>query len=687
MFDFLDHLDPEQRTAATSDGAALLIVAGAGTGKTTALTGRVAWLLAGGVPAERTLLLTFTRRAASDILARTDAMLTESQSRAGGRRASAAGKVCGGTFHAVAHRTLRRHAAALGLPDGFGLLDQSDAADLVGLVRDEQRVAGPAGRFPQAATILDLYSRAVNTGRPLSDAVTEAAPWCMPLLDQIAAVCRGYVTRKRDAGVLDFDDLLLYWRAAVTDDRLGPRLASDYDHVLVDEYQDVNAVQVDIVRALRVDDPRVSVVGDDAQAVHGFRAASAQHLLDFPKHFPGSRVVTLVRNYRSTQQILDAANVVASRFTERFHKTLVAMRPPGERPELVSCHDELGQTAAVCERVLDHLESGLRLRDQAVLMRTAHHSDALEIELSRRRIPYRKYGGIRFLEAAHVKDLLAAFRLADNPYDELAWSRLLQRLDGVGPATTRRVTAALGVPVPTDGVRPPDSEVWDRWAAAADLLPTSVRPVAHALVSALQPAPGQSVGAHADRIRTAIGPLVRAAFADAAARLADLDALVAAAAGAARLSEAATDVALDSPRSSSDLAGPPHLDDDYLVLSTVHSAKGLEWDVVHLLNATDGCIPSDMSLSTREGLEEERRLFYVALTRPRRRLHVYVPLRYHHRPRGRDDAHSYAQPSRFLDPEVRALFQDGPAPESMTAASPVVPAGDRVEVILDALWR
>lgn len=680
MFSFLDHLNDAQRRAATFDGDTLRVLAGAGTGKTTALTGRVAYLVASGVPPERILLLTFTRRAAREMVARTETLLAGAGHRS-------AGRVVGGTFHAVGHRTLRRVAARVGLPEGFGVLDTSDAADVLDLVRDEQGHASRSRhRFPRKATLLDLYSRAVNTQQPLSAVIADVAPWSADDLDAITAICRGYVARKRALGVLDFDDLLLWWRAAASDDRLGRDLAAAYDHVLVDEYQDVNTLQVDVLRALRRHDPGLTVVGDDAQAVYGFRGASARHLLDVAEVFPGVTTIVLDANYRSSQPILDVANAVGAEAPEGFAVRLRAVAPVGPRPLLCRCADGDDQATQVCDRVLEHREQGVLLRRQAVLVRAAHHSDLLELELARRNVPFVKYGGLRFLEAAHVKDLVCLFRLADNPRDEPAWFRVLQLLEGVGPATARRAVTALGLG--SDGSDGSDGEVLLRWPLAADTLPASARPAGDAVAAALAARPGEAVAAHAERLRAALAPLIERAYDDAPARLVDLDALVAASARATRLSDVAADLTLDPPQSTSDLAGPPSVDEDWLVISTVHSAKGLEWDVVHVINAADGNFPSDMALTTRDGLEEERRLFYVAVTRARRALHVYAPLRFHHRPRGRDDAHTYAPLSRFLSPTVQACFEAvSTEPIALGPSPAVAAAGDRIEVDLESLWR
>ncbi len=660
-------LNEEQRVAVEYDGGPLLVLAGAGTGKTTTLTARVSRLLERGMPAHRVLLLTFTRRAAAEMLSRA----------AADRRQ----KPWGGTFHSVAHRIIAANATALGLPGDFAVVDPADAADLLDLVREEQGLARAARRTPRKGLLLDLYSRSVNTGRPLSETVADTAPWAADLVEPIAGVIKAYVARKRSRALLDFDDLLLYWRAAVRDDLLSRRLAGLFDAVLVDEYQDVNQLQVDIVAGLCAGDAGLTAVGDDAQAVYGFRGASARHILDLPAQFADTTVVRLVRNYRSTQPILDLANSAWAGASERYVKELVSVRGGGARPELVDCADEATQSDEVCARVLAARERGMRLRDQAVLFRAGRGSDLLELELTRRRIPYVKYGGLRYLESAHVKDLLALYRLADNAKDETAWFRLLQLLDRVGPAIARRAVDALDLD---------RDEPLSRWDSA--VLPECARTDAERLVVALRAlTPELPAGERADGLRRALAPVVQGKYPDGAARLADLERLSAAAAEHGDLRTFVVELALDPPRSTGVDAVPPSVDEDWLVLSTVHSAKGLEWDVVHLLHVTEGSFPSDMGVSTVEGLDEERRLFHVALTRARDTLHLYAPLRYHHHPRARDDRHSWAQRSRFLDGAALACC-DRTEAQPGVAAGPALGLGSatapaaRVAADLDALW-
>jgi ATP-dependent DNA helicase UvrD/PcrA len=664
----LGSLNEGQLRAATHPGGPLLILAGAGTGKTTTLCARVAWLVEQGVAAERILLLTFTRRAAREMLARARALVA----------ADATSRfVVGGTFHSVAYRTILSEAPALGL-GGVNLLDASDGADLFDLLREELSLASMERRFPRKGTLLDIYSRTVNAQRPLSEVLAEAFPWCAEFNDELAALFRAYTARKRELNALDLDDLLLYWHAAMSDERVGRRLARGYEHVLVDEYQDVNALQVGIVRALCREHGNVTVVGDDMQAIYGFRAADPAHILDFPTLYQGATVIKLERNYRSPQSLLDAGNEVAVHATRSFARRLTAEREGEERPALVFCTDEQRQAIELCDRVLARREQGVLLREQAVLMRAGHHSDLLELELSRRKIPFVKYGGIRYLEAAHVKDFLALLRVAASPEDQLSWFRLLQLLEGVGPVTARRLFDALLAD------KPALSELPQRWRDAD--VPASARQQGAAVFDALAAPPGDVAAVQIERLKRALEPLIRSAYPDGEGRLVDLEQLVGAAAAAPTLERFVAELVLDPPLSSADYAGRPALDEDYLALSTIHSAKGLEWEDVHVIHASDGNIPADMALSTKEGLEEERRLFYVALTRARRSLSLYVPLRYYHRPRAHDDAHGYGKPSRFLSERLQALCDIVHAGERDIGPAGVASAGGRIEVRVDHLF-
>ena len=662
-------LDDAQLAAVVHGEDPLVIVAGAGTGKTRTLTARVARLLERGVAPERILLLTFTRRAADDMLARAAAL---SGHREWARR------LRGGTFHAVAHQFISAHAEPLGLQPGFSLLDPADAADVMDLLRQEQGFEESEVRVPRSATLVEVYSRCVNTRSRLGEVLATEFPWCEPHADSIAGLFRAYVARKRERGQVDFDDLLLLWRAALGDDRLGPHMIEMFDHVLVDEYQDVNALQVEIVRALRPDGRGLTVVGDDAQAIYGFRGADARYLHDLAGSLSGATVIALERNFRSLQPILNLANIVRP-CEAGIRLVLKGERPGGRRPVLVRCHDAASEARAVVDRILDAHDEGMALRDQAVLVRAAHHSDLIELELTARRVPYRKYGGLRFVEAAHVKDFAAAVRLLDNPADELAWFRLLRMHDGIGPARGRML---LGLLAPFSGTCEFD------WAEVVAAAPARSRIALGQTLEGLAAARKQA--AAPERVTSVfrlLCPLVLSRYSEGPARVEDLDRLSAAASAVDDLSAWLAEITLDPPLSTGDRAGPPHLDEDYVVISTVHSAKGLEWASVHLPHLVDGAFPSDMALGSAAGLAEERRLFYVATTRARDRLTLYTPLRMPYHRRARNDRHGLAQASRFLEGEALSALDI----QEQAPPRPLVPAAAAshgpITVDLDHLWR
>ena len=671
-------LNDAQRRAVDHGDGPLLISAGAGTGKTRTLVSRLARLLDGGVPPERVLLVTFSRRAATE--------LTDRIGHLGDPLV--AGRVVAGTFHSVAHRILTRFGAGLGLAERFSVLGPGDSRDLFALVRAPV-AAGSPRRFPRTETVEAVYGRTVSTQRPLEETVARHFPWCLDDVGALRTIFTDYTERKRAQHLLDLEDLLLYWRAAVRHPTVGPVLAGQFDHVLVDEYQDTSLVQADILRALGGYGAEVTVVGDDAQAIYSFRSATVRNILDFPDQFPGTTTIALEQNYRSTEPILDLANAVIAGAGEGLRKQLWTETPGGVRPSLATCPDQQAQATAVGQTVLDHYEAGIALREQAVLFRTGHHSDLLEVELRRRRIPFVKYGGLRFLEAAHVRDLLAMFRILQNPWDELAWRRVLLLARGAGPASVDRILATLGVREPDrSGPDPLDAFCGDPGhsggtaAAAADLA---------AVAEALGTCRGGSlpVGVQVETLALALAPLVRHRYDHPESRLADFDALARVAAGSSDADRFVADLTLDPPSSTGDLAGAPSPGDDWLTLSTVHSAKGGEWSVVHLIHAANGAFPSDLATGDAEGVDEERRLFYVALTRARRHLHIYAPLRYHHGdPSGRTDRHSYALRSRFLPPEVDPLLdlQVVRGADDVALPSVQAPLADLVDGELGNLW-
>jgi DNA helicase-2/ATP-dependent DNA helicase PcrA len=658
--DVLRKLNPQQRVAATHGRGPLLIVAGAGTGKTATLVHRVAWLISQGTDPGRILLLTFTRRAAAEMLRRVEGILRhlaagDSPARSAGaledspaRSAGASsGRVWGGTFHAVATRLLRRYGKSIGLPPGFTIHDRTDSEDLLNVVRTELNLAKTDKRFPKKGTCMAIYSRCVNARQKLKTVLKEHFPWCDEWADELKALFDGYVDRKEAAGVLDYDDLLLYWDALLKDPKAGPAVRKLFDCVLVDEYQDTNVLQADIVYGLSPDGQGVTVVGDDAQSIYAFRAATVRNILDFPKHYQDATIVTLEQNYRSTSPILNATNEVIAQAKERYTKNLWSMTAVGERPRFVHCRDEDDQAEYIICRILAHREEGIDLRRQAVLFRASHHSMLLEAELARRSIPFHKYGGLKFVETAHVKDLMAFLRLAENPRDVVAGTRVLPLLPGIGPTKARQLMRTLDA---SGG----DFGPWKEWkppAGAAELWPMLV-----ALIEDLVH-PTVDLPSQVHRVRVFYAPLLEQKYDHVEPRLRDLEQLEHIAARYRSRRRMLEEITLDPPNSTQDLAGPPLLDDDYLVLSTIHSAKGLEWDAVYVIHAADGNIPSDMATRSPEEIDEERRLFYVALTRAKSRLYVTCPLRYYYHRSGASDRHGFAQRSRFLTDQVLQCFQ------------------------------
>jgi DNA helicase-2/ATP-dependent DNA helicase PcrA len=648
----LADLNDAQRTAAGHGRGPLLIVAGAGTGKTATLAHRVAALIATGIDPGRILLLTFTRRAAAEMLRRVDQILDCKRTAATtGRPGPAARRIWGGTFHAVATRLLRLHGRSVGLPQEFTILDRGDSEDLMQAIRAEQELPESRTRFPLKGTCLDIYSRCVNCQQPLAQVVGDVFPWCGEHVDALKGLFAAYVDRKEAHAVLDYDDLLLFWHALLSTPETAAPVRARFDAVLVDEYQDTNTLQAEILRSLSPDGQGLTVVGDDAQSIYSFRAATVRNILDFPSQYPGTTVVALEQNYRSTQPILDAANGVLAQATEGFRKKLWTTRKEGLLPELVHCQDEPEQTQFVVEKILECRETGTPLRNQAVLFRAAYHSLDLELELARRNIPFHKYGGLKFIETAHVKDLVAYLRLAENPRDAVAGARVLTLIPGIGPKKAAQLMQKLAA-------AQSDFRTWKDYAPPAQGAETWTPFVD--MMSALSAPDGRAgtIAVQVHRIRHFYAPLLEQRYDRPQPRLRDLEQLEIVAGRFEDRTTFLADITLDPPTSTQDLPADPSLDEDYVILSTIHSAKGLEWDAVYVLHAADGCIPSDMATGSEQEIEEERRLFYVALTRARTRLFVCYPQRYYFANRRRGDEYGFAQRTRFLPDAVLDLFQE-----------------------------
>jgi len=660
----LAELNAEQRAAVEHGDAPLLVIAGAGSGKTKTLATRVAHLVASGADPSRILLLTFSRRAASEMIARVGKAL------GGDVRIAWAG-----TFHAIGARLLRELAPAIGLDGDFTIHDRADSADLMGMVRQELGVATSAKRFPMKGTCLAIYSRVVNADESIADALVNAFPWCREWEAELKRLFAAYVEAKQKQNVLDYDDLLWLWAEAMNEPALAQEVGARFDHVLVDEYQDTNKLQARILLAMKPDGRGVTVVGDDAQSIYSFRAADVRNILDFPKAFAAeTRLVTLEQNYRSTSPILEASNAVIDLAPERFTKNLRTARSGGGAPKLVSVRDEAAQASYVAECVLEARERGMALTSQAVLFRAADFSAPVELELARRDIPFVKFGGLKFLEAAHVKDFLAILRWAQNGGDRIAGFRTLQLVPGVGPARAARIldamdeTGAYGV---VRNTAPPAgaSEAWDALKAMLDDLRGATWP------------------GDLDLAARWYAPAMNDRYEDARVRMADIEQLQRIGATFSSRTTFLTELTLDPPNSTSDESGPAHKDDDYLILSTIHSAKGQEWKNVFVLNVVDGCMPSDLGAGSTAELEEERRLLYVAMTRAKDELHLITPQRFYHTQQGKGgDKHVYAIRSRFVPSAILPKFeQTSWAPGETAGAS--APRGPLPKIDLAARAR
>jgi DNA helicase-2/ATP-dependent DNA helicase PcrA len=619
-------LNTRQREAAHAGPAPLLIIAGAGTGKTNTLAHRVAHLVLGGTQPEKILLLTFTRRAALEMTRRANRIVAESKKEVR--------LPWSGTFHSVANRLIRKFSKRIGLAESFSVLDRGDAADLMDVVRHERNLSKSEKRFPRKDTCLAIYSHRVNTQRPLAETLSLMFPWCAEWEAELNGLFKDYVERKLGNQSLDYDDLVLYWHAMMHDAALAAEIGARFDHVLVDEYQDTNVLQAEILQKLKPTGEGVTVVGDDAQAIYSFRAATVENIRNFPQQFENRGQspisISLEENYRSTQQILDAANALIG-------KQLYSKKKLGAKPRYVTVADDEGQAQYVVTRVLEARERGMLLRHQAVLFRASHHSDLLELELVRRNIPYVKYGGLKFLEAAHVKDLLAVLRWADNPHNRVAAFRALQLLPGVGPAGAARIFTRFEA----------EGFSWRSLRTGSGELDS--------LLLSLQDSPWAG---QVQRVREWYLPHLERIYDAAQVRAGDLTQIERIAQAFEERGTFLTEMALDPPNATSDLSGEPYLDEDYLVLSTVHSAKGQEWEAVHILNVADGNFPSEFSTGRAELIEEERRLLYVAMTRAKSELHVIAPLKYYVASQSRmGDRHVYGAKSRFMTQAVLACLE------------------------------
>jgi DNA helicase-2/ATP-dependent DNA helicase PcrA len=679
---YLDSLNPEQRRAVEHGAgpgpcAPLLVIAGAGSGKTNTLAHRVAHLIVNGADPRRILLMTFSRRAASEMTKRVERIARKVMGDNAGVMTDAL--AWSGTFHGIGARLLREYSDQIGLDPQFTIHDREDSADLMNLVRHEKGFSKTESRFPTKATCLAIYSRCVNAETEIEQVLGASFPWCSGWAAELKDLFAAYVEAKQKQNVLDYDDLLLYWAQTMSDPAIADDIGGRFDHVLVDEYQDTNRLQSSILLALKPGGRGLTVVGDDAQSIYSFRAATVRNILDFPAQFsPPASIITLDRNYRSTQTILAAANGVIGLARERFTKNLWTDRASGAKPQLVTVRDETDQARCIVERILENRESGTLLKQQAVLFRTSSHSGPLEVELTRRNIPFVKFGGLKFLDSAHIKDMLALLRFVENPRDRVAGFRLMHLIPGVGPAAAQRVLdhmAEAADPIAALSSVPSPPRAGDDWTA---------------FVQAVGNLRYSEWPTDLERARLWYEPHLDRIHEDAETRRADLIQLEQIASGYPSRERFLTELTLDPPDATSDQAGVPLLDEDYLILSTIHSAKGQEWKSVFVLNVVDGCVPSDLGTGTTAEIEEERRLLYVAMTRAKDDLNLVVPQRFFtHGQNAKGDRHVYASRTRFIPDRLLGLFEKTTWPLAVAGAARAASQGPRIDVgaRMRGMWR
>ncbi len=627
--DYAGELNPAQLEAATALEGPVLVIAGAGSGKTRTLVYRVARLVECGVNPGHVLLLTFTRKAAEEMLRRATALVGASCE-----------QVAGGTFHSFANVVLRRAARRVGLEPSFTILDRSDSEDVVNLLRARAGLDRKDRRFPRKSAIVEMLSMAVNRSRTVPEVIEQSYAHLSEHLDDIVRLGESYARYKREKNLVDYDDLLVLLRDLLRDQPdVAERLSRTYRYVMVDEYQDTNPLQAEIVRGLAVTHANVMAVGDDSQSIYSFRGATFRNIMDFPKLFPGTRIVKLEENYRSTQPVLDLANAIIDRAAEKHTKVLRTRKADGQPPILAQCGDEQAQSRFVTQRILELREEGVPLGEMAVLFRSSFHSFDLELELQRADIPFVKRGGFKFIETAHVKDVLAHLRIIANPRDAVSWHRVLLLLDGVGPRTAEDVFAHV--------------------AAAADLAEATERLAAYPRrgaytkelarlavlireLAAEELPPGERVA----RVVGFYAPMLRQLHPeDFPKREKDLEHFLTIAARYRSLASLLADMALEPPTDSVGDVLAADVEEGLLTLSTIHSAKGLEWRAVFVIWLVDGRFPSYHNLHDGEELEEERRLLYVSVTRAKEHLYLSYPIDVYDRSSGM----VLGQPSRFVE--------------------------------------
>lgn len=617
-----EDLNEAQLEAVKSKDGPILVIAGAGSGKTKTLTYRVARLIEDGIKPENILLLTFTKKAAAEMLSRATIVLD-----------NRCEKVAGGTFHSFANIILRKYSKLLGLKNNFTIMDRADCEDVINHIVG-QLFPKKEKRFPKKSTLLDIYSKSINKVTPTKQIIADEFPQFVHCEDKIIEVHKAYVAYKRENSVLDYDDLLLYIKLLLeNNDGLRKRLSNEYKYIMVDEYQDTNTLQADVIRLLASEHNNIMAVGDDAQSIYSFRGANFRNILDFPKLFENTKIIKLEQNYRSTQNILKLTNEIISKAKEKYTKNLFSNIVSPQVPALICAKDTQMEADFICQRILELLDEDISLSDICVLTRNARMSYNLEIELSKRAIPFQKFGGPKFMETAHIKDVVAHLRVILNPDDVISLTRILLLLKGVGASTVNNIMPII------KGDLKPDIK----------LLPSNKSQSLTPLFNTLGQLRDYSTTKKPEEIVSAVinyyRPILKDKYDDFSKREKDLDHFEYLSTQYSNLEDFISDLALEPPDASVEGMYKKNSDDEALTISTIHSAKGLEWDSVFIIGAVDGRFPSAYSFNSEEEMDEELRLMYVATTRAKNNLYITYPV----------DMYDYSmnmvlsKPSRFLD--------------------------------------
>ena len=628
--DYEKELNQAQLEAVLHKDGPLLIIAGAGSGKTRTLTYKVARLIEDGVSPENILLLTFTRRAAREMISRAENIL-----------GSGLGKITGGTFHSFANMILRRYARFADLKNNFTVIDRSDAEDVVNHIRGKI-IDKKEKRFPKKSTILDIYSKTINKDIPIENIVKKEYKQFEHCTEKLIEIANAYNNYKKERSMLDYDDLLLYLKALLmSNEEVRKQISRKYKYVLIDEYQDTNSIQAQIVRLIAFEHNNVTAVGDDSQSIYSFRGANFKNILEFPNLYQNTKIVTLEQNYRSSQNILDFANKILEQAKEKYSKELFSTIQSSEKPAMICCENTHAEGEFVVQRILEFCnEDGLSLDDIAVLSRSASLMFDVETQLVKQKIPYRKIGGLKFTETAHVKDITAYLRIILNPYDEISLNRILLLQKGIGASTINKLLPVLTI----QGSK-----------ATAEMLP--VKPSQRAdlgnLLSLLSEARNQIADPKAvtEKVLAYYEPILMEHYDDASKRLKDFDHILYLSSKYLNLEDFLSDMVLEPPDSSITDTEEGAIMDECLTLSTIHGAKGTEYKAVFVIGAVDGRFPSMYSFNSEEELDEELRLFYVAVTRAKTYLYVSYPIDMFDRATGM----VLSKPSRFtehISPEI-----------------------------------